>query len=238
MVHKPIPNQTPRSILSFEELWKGCEAVLFDFDGVLADSEPFYRRSWNAALEPLGHSVPEKDYWKHWSFLGEGLQGEIRRSGLIVPDEAVLRKRQKALYTGYCLKGMIPLFPLAGEVLALVMGEKRCAIASNTDESLVRTIATGALDPLPTVIGGDGLRSKPAPDIFLKASGILGVEPGKCLVVEDAWKGISAARAAGMRAILVRNRYNMTLEENINDLEIIGLAHLLRLVMENRCLAK
>lgn len=215
-------------IRTLSELWSKAQAVLFDFDGVLADSEPFYRKSWNAVLSDFDHSVPEKQYWKHWAFLGEGLEGEIKRTGLCISDPDAARTRQKKLYSEYCLSNQIPLFPQTKSILQMAMSLKICAIASNTDSSLVRAITSRSIQQLPPVIGGEGLRSKPFPDIFLKASDFLSVSPRNCLVFEDARKGVKAAKAAGMPAILIRNGYNTNLKAPEASCEICGLVELHR----------
>lgn len=206
-------NQTLEgTILTLSQLWKQAQAILFDFDGVLADSEPLYRKSWNIVLAEYGHQIPEHTYWKHWSFLGEGLAGEIERSGLKIADPAKTRLRQKDLYASYCKNGNIPLFPHAAAVIQMASSKKKCVIASNTRSSLIKSIIGQNFKSLPPVIGGEGLRSKPFPDIFLKAADFLAVDPGKCLVFEDAEKGIKAARKAGMPAVLIRNSCNKGLE--------------------------
>jgi len=219
--------QTPKGDnLTLTELWNGADAVVFDFDGVLADSEPFYRMSWNSVLGQYGHAVSEKTYWKYWAFLGQGLAGEITRTGLSVPDLEAARLQQRELYAGYCKNGTVPLFPLAGKVLNTVSLLTKCVIASNTHSSVVRSILKSKVDTFPHIIGGEGLRSKPFPDIFLRASEFLSVEPSRCLVFEDAWKGVKAADEAGMPAVLVRNRYNAGFQASEAACEIDGLNEL------------
>lgn len=220
-------NQTRGGVnLRLSELWNNAQAVLFDFDGVLADSEPVYRKSWNMVLADYGHSVPEKDYWNHWAFMGEGLAGEMKRTDLRIENVVSAKTRQKEIYSDLCRNGRVSLFPLAADVLKMVMSKKECAIASNTDSSLVKTISGNAFDSLPAVIGGEGLRPKPYPDIFLKASIFLSINPSRCLVFEDARKGVKAAESAGMPVVLVRNRYNKDLPCPGASCEIQGLQEL------------
>ena len=221
--------------MTVQTLWHSCSAVLFDFDGVLADSEPFYRKTWNTVLERYGHTVSEGDYWKYWSFLGEGLEGEIERHGLRIPSTSQARSLQKRLYKEYCLSGQIPLFPLASRVLQMTRACKTCAIASNTDAELVAAILSAAGGPDLPVIGGNGLRPKPFPDVFLKAAATLGVPPGNCLVLEDAMKGIKAGSSAGMPVILVRNRYNSGLDASGAACEISGLNELFDFLWGLQC---
>lgn len=185
---------------------ESCAAVLFDFDGVLADSEPFFRKTWNMAISPTP-PIGEGEYFLRWSFLGEGEQ-HLAEMGFTPDDMEVLRRRQKELYRALCLTGAIPLFPETVGLLKWLSGRKPCIIASNTDSDLVRAVLESAKSPVPAVVGGEGLRHKPDPDIFQRAAAVLGVPPGSCLVVEDAWKGIEAARRGGFNAVLVRTPHN------------------------------
>jgi len=214
--------------LKLSELWRNAEAILFDFDGVLADSEPVYRKSWNIVLSDYNHWIPKETYWEHWAFFGRGLAGEIERTGLRIHDVNAAQATQKAIYRDFCKKGLVPLFKEAADVLRIACREKPCAIASNTHSNLIKIIAGDAVKSLPPVIGGEGLRRKPFPDIFTKASDFLSVDPAGCLVFEDAWKGVRAAESAGMPVVLVRNGYNTGLPAPEASCDIQGLPELLR----------
>jgi len=212
------------SRLSLRREWENCSAVLFDFDGVLADSEPFYRETWNMAISPAG-PIGEREYYLRWSFLGQGEQ-HLTEMGFAPQDKERLRNRQKELYGALCRAGVIPLFREAGELLSWVVDRKPCMIASNTDSELVRAVLERGGSPVPPVVGGEGSRHKPEPDIFLRAAALLGVPPGSCLVVEDAWKGIEAARRGGFRAVLVRTPHNRGMDAGA-VCEAASLANLL-----------
>lgn len=215
-------------------VWSSATSVLFDFDGVLADSEPFFRRSWNIALEPWGHSISKQDYWKYWSSLGEGLDGEILRCGLEGVDIPLALERQKKAYEGFVNDGLVPLFPQTSRLLEILSSKefsfkRPYGIASNTPFSLVRKILIAGGAPVPLIIGGDKLRKKPSPDIFLRASSILGCNPSSTLVLEDSWKGITAAERGGFMSVLVLNDYNRNLDIK-SKLVIDGLEQLLDMV--------
>jgi len=218
-----------------------ASGFLLDFDGVIANSEPLFRKSWNSALEPWGHEVPPEDYWHYWSSLGEGLEGEIRRNGLDGIDIDLAARRQKDLYRELVDSGRIPLFPDSARVLGLLQtvereAEKPFCIASNTSEELIRRILLHGDAPVPAVVGGDGLAKKPSPEIFLKAAENLSIQPAGTVVFEDSWKGVAAASKGGFASVLVLNEYNREL--NIPaDHRIEGMAHLARLlelVLERR----
>lgn len=229
MTNKSITN-------SFESVWQEAAALLFDFDGVLADSEPLFRRSWNSALQPWGHSISSEDYWKYWSSLGEGLEGEIKRRGLSGIDIQLATSRQKEFYEEFVNEGMVPLFPGADRLLEIlsskeISSRRAFCIASNTPCSLIRKILIKGGAPVPLIIGGDNLRKKPSPDIFLKASSLLGIKPSSGLVFEDSWKGVSAAQAGGFMSVLVLNRYNRKLDIR-SEYVINGIMQILDLVSE------
>jgi beta-phosphoglucomutase len=210
------------------------DAILLDFDGVLADSEPFFRLSWNRALEPWGHVIGERDYWKYWSSLGEGLEGEIRRCGLDTIDRKLARKRQKEAYLEFVQRGDIPLFDGAKTLLRLLesgdaWGGRPFCIASNTPASIVQRILSCSDAHIPLIVGGEGLDKKPSPAIFLKAADRLGVEPDSTLVLEDSWKGIKAAERGGFTSILVLNRYNGDLDIG-GDMTVDGVSAVIKLL--------
>ena len=201
----------------FHQAWSKADAFLFDFDGVLADSEPLFRRSWNIALQPWDHEITPEDYWMYWSSLGEGLEGEIRRYGLERIDVPHAKERQKNIYEGFVNDGMVPLFPQTASLLEILSSEKiasrwRFCIASNTPSRLIRKILSKEGVPVPMIVGGDKLKKKPSPDIFLRASSLLDVSPPSTLVFEDSWKGVAAAKGGGFRSVLVLNSYNRGLD--------------------------
>ena len=215
------------------ELLRDSELLLFDFDGVLADSEPFYRESWNRALEQWNHIIDEEEYWLHWSSLGEGLEGEIRRHSLHEIDAETAQANQKRIFEEFCLEGMIPLFSGVDELLRELIslqkhGRMKLAIASNTSAGLVREVLTKNGAPVPFIVGGEGLRKKPFPDIFLRAASLMGVSPASTLVFEDAQKGILAADRGGFRSVFVENSQNRTMMAG-GLCRIPGVGHLLHI---------
>lgn len=219
---------------NLKRVWSTATSVLFDFDGVLADSEPFFRKSWNIALEPWCHSISKQDYWKYWSSLGEGLDGEILRCGLEGLDIPRIIKRQKKAYEGFVNDGLVPLFPQTARLLEILSSKefpfkRPYGIASNTPFGLVRKILIAGGAPVPLIVGGDRLRKKPSPDIFLRASSILGCNPSSTLVFEDSWKGITAAEGGGFISVLVLNHYNRNLDIK-SKLVIDGLEQLLDMI--------
>jgi len=208
-------------------LWSSARALIFDFDGVLADSEPFWRESYNRALAPHGISIPPDEYWEHWSSKGEGLRGHLRRHGITGIDPDAIERAQQRIYAGFVERGEIALVGDAAHLLEVLLrpGARPLVIASNTARPLVEALLAQGHAPRPRIVGGEGLKPKPAPDIVLAAADVLGVPPREALVIEDTEKGIRAARAAGAKVLLVRTPYNRHLHLEADE-EVPGIGTL------------
>lgn len=202
----------------FQSLLAKTKAILFDFDGVLVDSEPFYYASYNKTFKKRGHSIKEEEYWEYWSSKGEGIAGEARRYNIDISEEEmkIMYAERCEHYTEYCQKGSIPFYPGMLELLHLLK-EKNMpfAVASSSFEHDILCIfeKAGAHPPPCPVIGrGAGLRPKPKPDMFVYAAGVLQVAPRDCMVIEDAHKGVDAAKAVDMMCTILKNPRNQNLD--------------------------
>lgn len=188
-------------------------AVIFDFDGILADSEPLWYESSRQAFARFGHHVDAEEYWLHWASRGEGIQGEIARHGLKLNPAQVagLAADRKRLYQAGARSGAVLLHHAMFTALQILLDRhKPCAIASSSTEADIRAILSAGQQALPCPLVGhrSGLRKKPAPDIFSYTAGLLGVTPSRCLVVEDTVKGLRAAQTLGMACIIIQTPHN------------------------------
>jgi len=180
-------------------------AVIFDMDGVLVDSEPLHFASTNAVLAPHGARLEHADYAAYMGMEEEAFFAELaRRFELDVPP-ALLKRRRLALTLERMAAEPLPPTPGALEcLLGLSMQGLGLAVASAATraqvELVVRLLGAGAL--FGALVSGDEVRAgKPAPDLFLEAARRLDVAPAECLVIEDAVRGVQAARAAGMQVL-------------------------------------
>ncbi len=217
------------------KLLAAAEAVIFDFDNVIVDSEPFHCEAYSRVFARHGHTIDREEYWLEWTSRGGGAESEIRRYGLSL-DPGAIRAEKDPIYAAFCASGDIKPFP---EALAVIASLRRLgltlAIASGSYARDIRSIleANGLLGSFAAIVGKDGIaRVKPHPDTYLAAAAALGIEPARCVAVEDAEKGVTSARAAGMRVILVETAITRDLRLGGADLAVSSLAELRDLLAE------
>lgn len=182
-------------------------AVVFDMDGVIFDSERAVMACWLEIADKYGIENIKKPYF---ACTGTTMQRTreimLETYGEDFPydtyaKEASLRYHEK--YDG----GRLPMKPGVVELLRYLKGAgKKIALASSTRRQTVMNQLRDAkiLDYFDAVICGDMVtRSKPAPDIFLKACEELSVAPERAYAVEDSYNGIRSASAGGLRPIMV-----------------------------------
>lgn len=189
--------------------------LIFDVDGVLADTEAMSARASVTMIEDLFglNGVTRHDFD---AGIGRGAEAYVRAAadihGLSLTDEQMMKAVQ--VRQDYFLKMLteesLPPFPGVMELInaALASDEVRVAIAtSSTREKSEATLRAAGIpyESMVYVTGSDVRKKKPAPDLFLTAVTQLGLEPANCVVVEDAPDGVAAAHAAGCRCIAVTN---------------------------------
>ena len=185
-------------------------AVLFDFDGVIVDTEWAIYEAWQRLFLAHGHPLSLATYnqcigsdfatWSPKTHLEE-LTGRSFDWHQLDPP------RQREVETA--LAGAGPLPGVAAALAAVRAARLPAAVVSSSSHRWVDGWLAKLLlssDFRTTVCRGDAPRIKPAPDLFLEAARRLAVAPAACLVVEDSLNGLRAAKAAGMRVWVVPNR--------------------------------
>jgi HAD superfamily hydrolase (TIGR01509 family) len=181
-------------------------AVIFDLDGVLADSEP----SWNEIdAQLLGEYGVTYHGEYHRNVLGVSYRLAVefykKAFGLSVPTEELMRRRGEIAAEFFASR--VGLFPSAKAVLEeLRQMNLRLAVATSSISASARPFLKrhGLTAFFDVIVTGEEIeRGKPAPDIYLRAAEKLGIPADACLVIEDALSGIAAAKAAGMRVAAI-----------------------------------
>jgi HAD superfamily hydrolase (TIGR01509 family) len=184
------------------------KAILFDFDGVIVDSESLHHRAYDIALEPFGAGpIPFATYADVFSNRSQGLD-YIARSFPGVDVPAMKRRKDEIFFDLLREEGQL----LPGVIESVGRLERRWPLALATGssrEAAEMILAKHGLGACFRAVVGrqDYPREKPAPDAFLRACAALGETPESCLAVEDSYKGLAAAKAAGIRCVVVPNAY-------------------------------
>lgn len=186
---------------------RGYEAVIFDMDGVIFDSERLVLECWAEVAQKYGIQNMEPICLKCTGLTVTASKEVMKEHfGADFPYDEY-KKEMSALFHERYDGGRLPLKPGVVELLSyLKKEEKKVALASSTRSAVVRAELkdAGILSFFDAVICGDMVeRSKPEPDIFLKACACLHVEPAQAYGIEDSHNGIRACYKAGMRPIMV-----------------------------------
>ena len=228
---------TPPSSEKLEKLrslLQRCQSIILDFDGLLADSEPFHYRAYNEVFERYGHTLDPDEYWVEWTSKGKGIAGEIERHDLnLGVDPKDLRQEKFAVYSRFCKSGDIKLFPDTLPLVKILASTHKLAIASGSWKEDIQAILKNAdaLSLFPIILGkASAPREKPHPDIFLNAAQDMGCPPESCLVLEDALKGLTAATQAGMPCLIIKSPLNRNINFAGADLVLSSLAELVSLL--------
>jgi beta-phosphoglucomutase len=182
-------------------------AVVFDFDGVLADTERLHLLAFQEVFSAAGWHLEERAYYdRYMGFDDRGAIVEYTRDLGLVPTEheiGAMTASKAEAFAARLAAGDV-LFPGTKACVARLADEFPLAIASGALHSEIVAILTagGLLDYFPIIVGADDCTShKPEPEPYLLAAAGLGVDPRGCAAVEDSSWGLAAARAAGMRTI-------------------------------------
>ncbi len=181
------------------------EAVVFDLDGVLVDSEPVWEEvRREVVVAHGGHWSPDAQPQMMGMSTAEWSAYLVADLGVRLPPPRVAEVVTEAMATRY--RSHLPLLPGAVEAVRLMGSRFVLGLASSAPRSLIAVVldASGLRSSFSAVRSTEEeARGKPAPDVYLTVAGLLGVDPGSCAAVEDSSNGVRSAAAAGMAVIAV-----------------------------------
>ena len=199
------------------------EAVVFDLDGLLVDTEQLWdevretlarerggRWSARAQADMMGMSSPEWSRYMHDVVEVPGAPDEIA---------AEVVRRMEARY-----RERLPLLPGAVEAVERLASRWPLGLASSSNRPLIDlTLEVGGLARFfrATVSSEEVARGKPAPDVYLEACWRLGVEPERAAAVEDSRNGIRSAHAAGLRVVAIPNAHFPPDEDSLALVDVV-----------------
>lgn len=182
------------------------KAVIFDMDGVLVDSEPFHTAIEKRQFELNNLFLSEEEHGQYMGVASDVMWRDIAlRHALALEVEELIEQNKAESIRFFSALEHIPMMPGLTQVLEeLNKREIPLAVASSSFHEVIELILerTGLRAYFLQVVSSkEAGKSKPEPDVFLLAARRLGIDPKDCLVVEDSYNGIQAAKAAGMRCI-------------------------------------
>ena len=197
----------------------GLQAVFFDFDGVIADTEPLHLRAYQAILTPDGIDLSKEEYYaRYLGYDDVGLFEALAKDrGISVPEGRIDGwVKSKAEIVERMVASDSILFPGAAACVRMFAARVPLAVASGALEPEIDIVLrqAGLRECFAGIASAsDGVRGKPAPDLYLlamaklKAHAADRLDPARCIAIEDSHWGIEAAHAAGLRCVAVTSTY-------------------------------
>jgi HAD superfamily hydrolase (TIGR01549 family) len=184
------------------------EAIIFDMDGVIVDSEPRHERAFREVFQEIGygetHGIEFAEYY--------GRSDRALWVDFIEKHKPAHTLEQLSEWKQRRFLEMIrleqPIFADLPDLVQRLALQYRLGLASGSFHPVIDVVLSmkGLRQYFPVVVSvQDVAHGKPAPDVFLRAAELLGVRAERCCVIEDAAAGVEAGRAAGMKVIAITN---------------------------------
>jgi HAD superfamily hydrolase (TIGR01509 family) len=192
------------------------EAVLWDLDGVLADTASFHFEAWRELFAGEGKEISEEEFRRTFGLRNNAILRDVL--GDLSPQKAAeLSRRKEEIFRAKIAGRITPIPGVITLLQRLRQARKRMAVISSAPRQNVETMLHGLEieDTFEVIIAEeDASRGKPDPQGYLLAAQRLGIKPSECVVIEDAPGGVEAAKRAGMRCLgLAAERAPETLSE-------------------------
>jgi len=198
-------------------------AVIFDMDGLLLDSEPYWERARAEYCRALGCDWrPQDELTVKGANSPEWTARILERCGVSIPPSEIIAGVSQHMRDLY--REQLPLLPGAIEAVHRLAAHYPLAIASSSPPELIEHAIgeAGIRDCFQTIVSADRTgRGKPSPDVFLAAAHQLNVPPAEIAVFEDSSAGILAGRAAGMYVIAVPNAHYPPSEAALAQADVV-----------------
>lgn len=183
------------------------EAVVFDLDGVLVDSEQRWTEARAGLVRESGGTWSDDAATAMMGMSSTEWSAHLRDAlGVPMEPEAISRDVVRRMEEGY--RRDLPLLPGAQAAVRALAGRWPLGLASSANREVIDLVLelaglTGCFRA--TVSSEEVARGKPHPDVYLDVAGRLGVDPARCVAVEDSANGLRSAAAAGMTVVAVPN---------------------------------
>ena len=184
-------------------------AILFDFDGVIADTENIHIAAWQRTLAALGWEMSDESCARAVEVDDRAFLAEVFAERAIDGGDVEGWVRRKQELTVALLADSPGVYPGVVELIRAARGRARLAVVSTTCRENIEVVlrTSGLAEAFGVIVGKQDVRAvKPEPECYRLALQRLDVPPGEAVALEDSATGLAAARAAGLRALAVGHR--------------------------------
>jgi HAD superfamily hydrolase (TIGR01509 family) len=191
------------------------EAVIFDLDGVLVDTEYYQWQGWNYAFEYHGLDIrlSKLDYLKYAGKRGDQIESElIDHYKLDLREGSLVNAKEERLIYWFETEKLQPIDQVIESIEFVQKSGYKTAVASGgpSSEVMIKLRHAGLIKYFKTIVTGtDVMKGKPNPDIYLKTAEELRVNPKNVLSFEDTQYGLQSAKSAGLTCIVVPTEYSV-----------------------------
>jgi len=209
------------------------KAIIFDFDGVIADTEPLHLKAFQLTLEEKSITLSEQEYNKKYlAYDDKTLFSELLKDRNISNDDGTVSDfiSRKSEHFNNILKGNILILEGVSDFISEVSRKVPLSIGSGALTSeIVEILEYAELRKyFQIIVSADDVENcKPDPEVYLKVLSHLNetssgqIRADECLVIEDSVSGIKAAHSAGMKCLAITNSYS---EEDLSNADLIALS--------------
>jgi len=208
------------------------KAIIFDFDGVIADTEHLHLKAFQLTFIEKGIELSDEDYFANYlAYDDKTLFRELLQDRNFEHDEELISDfiNRKSEHFENVLKGNILVLEGVPEFISRISGKYPLAIGSGALRSEIIEIleSVGLREHFEIIVSADEvINCKPDPEVFIEALRRLNnldsvsetISPHECLVIEDSTSGIQAAHSAGMKCLAITNSYTA---EKLSEAELI-----------------
>ena len=185
-----------------------AKAVIWDMDGVIADTGRYHFQAWQYVFQKKGINFTEEDFRRHFGQRNDTIIRTTLGENISSSEVDIIAKEKEENYREGARGKIKPLSGAMELIKSLKEQGFAQAIASSAPMENIRLVIEelGIADYFQSIVYGREVKEgKPSPEGFLLAAKKLGVEPRNCVVIEDAVAGVAAAKRAGMHCIAVTN---------------------------------
>lgn len=184
------------------------EAIIFDLDGLMIDTEPLARQAWDRVLQDHGEELDDETFTNMIGLRLEDSSIVVQGVYGLTTSPSELASREQ-IYMAEIMAQGIPTMPGLRRLLGEIEGRTvPWAVATSSRQAYAIQVLSqlGLLKQCQAIAGGDEVeQGKPAPDVYLLAAKRLNSDPALCLALEDSVPGVKACSAAGMLTVAVPN---------------------------------